>query len=239
MLEVRHLTAGYRDRAAVCDVSFVLPPGQAAGILGPNGAGKSTLAKAMLGLVPCQTGGVTFAERPLWQQRRRVAYLPQRSCIDWDYPATVWQVALMGCIPRTGWRRRLNSGSQAAVRAALERVGMWSHRKCAIGALSGGQQQRAFLARVLAQQADLLLLDEPFAGVDSTTEAILFEIFRELKACGKTLVTIGHDVKRLSEQCECLLLLNQRLVAAGRPPQVLTAENLARTYTQQQQPVAS
>ena len=162
MLEVLDLTVSYRDTLAIADVSFSLPPGQITGLLGPNGAGKSTVVKALLGLIPAARGVVKFCSQPLKRQLRRVAYVPQRTQIDWDYPITVKNVVMMGRIPATGWFRKPNSKSREIVKNALARVDMWSYRDRQINSLSGGQQQRVFLARALAQQAELLFFDEPF-----------------------------------------------------------------------------
>lgn len=155
MLEVCNLTVNYRRTLAIERVSFQLQPGQTVGLLGPNGAGKSTLVKAILGLVPIAQGWVKFGSRPLKKQLKRVAYVPQRSQIDWDYPVTVEKVVMMGRIVRTGWLRKPSVASELIVRQALERVGMWQYRQRQIGELSGGQQQRVFLARAIAQEADL------------------------------------------------------------------------------------
>lgn len=230
MLEVRNLTVSYRNCPAIRNISFCLQPGQVNVLLGPNGAGKSTLVKAMLGLVRTDRGVVTWRGQPLVRQLRRVAYVPQRSLIDWDYPVTVWQVVMMGRTQHTGWLRSPSRQSRTVAREALERVGMGSYRRRQIGELSGGQQQRTFLARAIAQQADLLFFDEPFAGIDKTTEAIIFEIFNELKAQGKTLLVISHDLGESLDAYDQFLLLNQELIAVGSKTQVLTSENLARAY---------
>ena len=182
MLEVCNLSVNYRHNWAIEDVSFELRPGQVTGLFGPNGAGKSTVVKAILGLIPIARGVVKLGSRPVKKQLKRVAYVPQRSQIDWDYPITVQKVAMMGRIPATGWFRKPSRKSESIVRDALQRVGMWQYRQRQISDLSGGQQQRVFLARAIAQQADILFLDEPFNNVDSQTEAIIFEVFAELKA---------------------------------------------------------
>lgn len=230
MLEVNDLTVSYRNSWAVQDVSFCLQPGQMTGLLGPNGAGKSTVVKAVLGLIPTVSGIVRYASRPLKRQLKRVSYVPQRSQIDWDYPITVENVVMMGRIPATGWFRKPDRQSYNIVRDALERVGIWSYRQRQIGELSGGQQQRVFIARALAQNADLLFFDEPLAGVDSQTETIIFDVFQELKSVQKTLLVITHDLGESLEHYDQLLLLNKSLIAAGSKKEVITQENLKKAY---------
>jgi manganese/iron transport system ATP-binding protein len=230
MLEVRDLAVNYRGIRALGKVSFDLEPGQLVGTIGPNGAGKSTMFKAMLGLVPATSGVVTFKGRALKQQLHCCAYVPQRSQIDWDYPVTVWSVVMMARTAHTGWFRSPSRQSKEIVATALQRVGIWElcHRQ--IGELSGGQQQRVFLARALAQQAELFLFDEPLAGIDKKTEAIIFQIFAELKAEGKTLIVSSHEWGKALAQYDRLLLLNQQLIANGSPEEVMTLENIQRAY---------
>jgi ABC-type Mn2+/Zn2+ transport system ATPase subunit len=230
MLQVANLRVNYRDICAVEDVTFCLQPGQVAGLLGPNGGGKSTLVKAILGLVPITKGVIKFNSRPLKQQLKRVAYVPQRSQIDWDYPITVERVVMMGRIPATGWFKNPSCQSHNIVRNALERVGMSEYRQRQIRELSGGQQQRVFLARAIAQQADLLFLDEPFNNIDKRTEEIIFQIFTELKQENKTLLVISHDLGNTLDNYDQFLLLNQHLIATGSKSEVLNTENLKRAY---------
>lgn len=230
MLEVQDLAVNYRGIRALFNVSFCLSPGELVGVIGPNGAGKSTMIKAMLGLVPAISGMVNFGSKPLKQQLHNCAYVPQRSQIDWDYPATVWSVVMMARTAHTGWFRSPSRQSQDIVAAALERVGMWQLRHRQIGELSGGQQQRVFLARAIAQQADLFLLDEPLAGIDKKTEAILFQVFTELKAEGKTILVSSHEWGQALTNYDQLLLLNRHLVAQGSPQEVMTLENIQRAY---------
>ncbi len=229
-LVVDHLSVNYRDVRALRNINFVVPPGQLVGIFGPNGAGKSTLIKAMLGLTPVVTGMVHYGERRLSDQRDHTAYVPQRSQIDWTFPATVWDVVLMGRTRSTGWFRRLSNVSNRIAMEALDRVAMADFRNRPIGALSGGQQQRVFLARALAQQADMFFFDEPFVGVDQTTEDVLFQIFRELAAENKTVLVVNHDLGESITHFERLLLLNKELIAFGPRHQVLTTANMSRAY---------
>lgn len=230
MLEVRNLSVVYRQTWAIENVSFTLQPGQVVGLLGPNGAGKSTLITAILGLVPCAEGIVRWANKPLNKQLQRVAYVPQRSQIDWDYPVTVEKVVLMGRVAATGWFRNHSQRSHYLVKQALQRVGMWQYRQRQIRELSGGQQQRVFLARAIAQETDLVLLDEPFNNVDQQTETIIFEIFAELKAQGKTLLVISHDLSETLNNYDQLLLLNKKIIAFGSQAEVLTNKNINLAY---------
>jgi manganese/iron transport system ATP-binding protein len=230
MLLVQHLTVNYRNVNALEDISFQLRSGQLVGLLGPNGAGKSTLIKALLGLIPTRSGQVLYGDRPLSQQRQHVAYVPQRSQIDWDYPATVWNVVMLGRTVHTGWLRSPSRQSAVIVKESLDRVGMLDLRDRPIGSLSGGQQQRVFLARAIAQQADLLLLDEPLAAVDKKTEALVFQIYDELKAEGKTLLISCHEWGGILNHYDELLLINQQLIAQGTPEDIMTSDNIQQAY---------
>jgi manganese/iron transport system ATP-binding protein len=229
-LTVEHLTVNYRDVQALRNLSFTIRPGHLVGILGPNGAGKSTLIKAMLGLLPLVTGRVTYGEEDLARQLDRVAYVPQRSQIDWSFPATVWDVVMMGRVKQTGWLRPFSPTSRQLVRQALERVGLADLSQRPLANLSGGQQQRVFLARALAQEADLFCFDEPFVGVDQKTETLLFEVFQELARAGKILLVVNHDLGEAVTHFDQLLLLNQELIAAGPRQRVLTPEHIRRAY---------
>ena len=230
MLLVQHLTVNYREVRALEDITFSLQAGTLIGLLGPNGAGKSTLIKALLGLIPVQDGQVMYEGAPLRQQRRNVAYVPQRSQIDWDYPTTVWNVVMLGRTAHAGWFRSPSRQSAEIVKESLRRVELLDLRDRPIGALSGGQQQRVFLARAIAQQADLLLLDEPLAAVDKKTEALIFQIYDELKAEGKTLLISCHEWGGILNHYDELLLINQQLIAQGSPKTVMTPENIQRAY---------
>lgn len=230
MLEVKHLAVKYRGVSAVENVSFRLKAGEIVGVIGPNGAGKSTMVKAILGLIPCEKGVIKFRNDSLKQHLAQIAYVPQRSQIDWDYPITVWNVVMMARTRHIGWFRSHTPQCKQVVTNALERVGMWELRKRQIGELSGGQQQRVFLARSLAQQAELFFFDEPFAGVDKKTEAIIFEVFDELKSQGKTLLVIGHELGEASKKYDRFLLINKHLVADGSRAEVITAANIQKAY---------
>ena len=229
-LTVHHLTVHYRGVEALRDISLDVQPGRLTGIIGPNGAGKSTLMKAMLGLVPVVSGSVMYEGKLLSQQRQRVAYVPQRSQIDWTYPATVWDVVMMGRVRKTGWLRPFSPVSRRVAAEALDRVGMSAYKKRPIGQLSGGQQQRVFLARSLAQEAEIFCFDEPFVGIDQKTEAVIFSLFRELAASGKIVLVINHDLGSSIVNFDDLILLNQELIAAGTRQQVLKEDYLNQAY---------
>jgi manganese/iron transport system ATP-binding protein len=226
---VQHLSVQYPEVQALQDINVTIAPGQLVGIFGPNGAGKSTLLKAMLGLIPA-TGQVTYGDRPLPRQRHRIAYVPQRSQIDWTFPATVWDVVLMGRVHKTGWLRPFSGVSRRLAAHALERVGMAEYRDRRIGDLSGGQQQRVFLARSLAQDGDIFCFDEPFVGVDQTTEQVLFSIFRELASQGKIVVVVNHDLGESITHFDQLILLNRELIASGDRRLVLQPQHMTRAY---------
>lgn len=228
---VNHLSVHYRATQALHNINLRLQPGRMVGIIGPNGAGKSTLLKAMLGLIPVSQGSVLYRGKALQAQRHRVAYVPQRTQVDWTYPATVWDVVMMGRVQPTGWLRPFSVSSRHLGETALERVGMAAYRDRPIGQLSGGQQQRVFLARTLTQQAEIYCFDEPFVGVDQKTEAVIFEIFRELAEAGKTVLVVNHDLGEAITHFDDLILLNTDLIASGPRQQVLTREHLDTAYS--------
>ncbi|MCT7961553.1 metal ABC transporter ATP-binding protein [Laspinema sp. D1] len=232
---VSHLGVNYRQVQALTDVNAVIRRGRLTGIIGPNGAGKSTLIKAMLGLTPTLSGRVVYEGKPLMEQRDRIAYVPQRSQIDWTYPATVWDVVMMGRAKKTGWFRRYSTVSRQIASDAIARVGMSDYRNRKIGDLSGGQQQRVFLARSLAQQAEIFCFDEPFVGIDQKTEAVLFEIFHELAEAGNIVVVVNHDLGESITHFDDLILLNRELIACGGREQVLRSDNMYRAYQGQVQ----
>ncbi|OUL18745.1 manganese ABC transporter ATP-binding protein [Nostoc sp. RF31YmG] len=229
-ISITHLGVYYRTQEALRDVNCFIEPGKLTGIFGPNGAGKSTLMKAMLGLVAPSNGNVLYQDKPLMQQLEKVAYVPQRSQIDWTYPATVWDVVMMGRVKKTGWLRSFSAVSRQVANSALERVGMNQFRDRPIGELSGGQQQRVFLARALTQQAEIFCFDEPLVGIDQKTQTVIFEVFQELAAAGKIVLVVNHDLGESISHFDDLILLNRELVATGSRQQVLTEENLNRAY---------
>lgn len=237
MLEVEHLSVNYRDVQALEGIDFRLHAGELVGLIGPNGAGKSTLLKAVLGLIPKTSGRVLLNGKPLRRQRQRIAYVPQRSQIDWHYPITAWNVVMMAQTPRLGWGRSPNAPAQHRTHAALEQVDLLSLRHRQIGELSGGQQQRVFLARALAQDADLFFLDEPFTGIDKKTEAIMLRVFDDLKRQGKSLLVCSHEWGDELRRYDRLLLLNRHLLADDRPDCVMTLDNIQRAYGSNIQPI--
>jgi manganese/iron transport system ATP-binding protein len=229
MLVLKQVSRNFGGLQALTEVDLVVSPHRIVGLIGPNAAGKSTLIKAILGLVP-GSGRVLWRGQVLHRQRQRIAYVPQRSQIDWDYPVTAWNVVMMGQTPRLGWFRRPDKAAKAAAIAALERMEIRPLAHRPIGQLSGGQQQRVFLARALAQQADVFLLDEPFTGVDKKTEAVILGLFAELKSQGKTLLVCNHEWGEALQRYDRLLLLNRQLLANDTPQAVMTLDNIQRAY---------
>lgn len=229
-LKVENLTVSYRNVEAVRNISFQVFPQRVTGIIGPNGAGKSTMIKAMLGLIPYQFGSIVLDNQPLMKQKQRVAYVPQRSQIDWTYPVTVWDVVMMGRVKQTGWFQPFSRMSREMAKTALQKVAMYDYKDRSIGQLSGGQQQRVFLARSLAQSADVFFFDEPFVGVDQKTEAIIFNIFHELADEGKIILVVNHDLGESINHFDDLILLNKNIIAKGSRQEVLREENLYLAY---------
>jgi len=229
-LSVHALTVAYRRKPVLWDIDFDAPPASLIAIVGPNGAGKSTLIKACLGLAPVAAGQVEFWGRPYRAQRRRIGYVPQRESVDWDFPVSALDVVAMGRYAKIGWIRPVGRSHKDAARAALDHVGMGDFADRQIRQLSGGQQQRVFLARALAQEADLYFMDEPLAGVDASTERAIIDVLRSLKDDGKTVICVHHDLQTVPSYFEHTLLLNMRIVAAGPVEEVFTEENLRKTY---------
>ncbi len=231
LLEFHDVTVAYGRRPVLWNVDLVIDEPCLFGIIGPNGAGKSTLLKAALGLVPLMGGGVSFLGRPLAEVRGQVGYVPQRETVDWDFPVSAMDVVLMGTYGRLGWFRRPGQRERAAARACLDRVGLADVADRQIGRLSGGQQQRVFLARALAQEARIYLLDEPLAGVDAKSQERIFGVLASLKAEGRLVVVVHHDLRTAAEWFDRVALVDMRLVAAGPTATVLTPDNLRTTYT--------
>lgn len=230
LLEVHDVTVAYHRKPVLWDVDFDYHCPRLVGIVGPNGAGKSTLLKAILGLVPLASGTVGVLGRPLGSERRRVGYVPQRETVDWDFPVDVLDVVLMGTYGRLGWFRRPRAADRLVARECLAKVGLEGLERRQIGQLSGGQQQRVFLARALAQQAEIYLMDEPMAGVDAATERVVFGLLGEFRNQGKLVLAVHHDLRTVPRYFDDVLLLNMRLVAAGPVNEVFTQANLQRTY---------
>ncbi len=229
-LQVRDLNVAYQTKVVVWDADFDAPAGKLVAIVGPNGAGKSTLIKAALGLVPAASGSIRFFGEPHKKSRHRVAYVPQRESVDWDFPISAAEVVAMGLYRRLGWCRPVGRREREAAAAALGQVGLGDYAGRQISQLSGGQQQRVFLARALAQDAELYLMDEPFASVDAATERAIVEVLRGLRARGRTVVCVHHDLATVPEYFDHVALLNMRVVAQGPVGEVFTPENLRKTY---------
>jgi manganese/zinc/iron transport system ATP- binding protein len=229
-LSVHAMTVAYHRKPVLWDVDFDAPTGSLVAIVGPNGAGKSTFIKACLELIPRASGRVEFWGQPYRRARRRIGYVPQRESVDWDFPVSALDVAAMGRYGMIGWIRPVSRSHKRAAMRCLDRVGLAPFADRQISQLSGGQQQRVFLARALAQEADLYFMDEPFAGVDAATERAIVELLRDMRAQGKTVICVHHDLQTVGEYFDHVLLLNMRVVAAGPAETTLTPENLHKTY---------
>lgn len=229
---VDRLSVHYDGAVALDAVSFALGPGQVCGLIGVNGSGKSTLFKCLMGLVTPQQGSVTIYGRTsaVARKEKLVAYVPQSEDVDWNFPVSIGDVVMMGRYAHMGPSRRPSRTDRAAVEEALDRVGLSPLRERQIGELSGGQRKRAFVARSIAQDARLLLLDEPFAGVDKASEATLVALLRELRDEGRTVLVSTHDLAGIPQLCDRAILLQHRILAEGAPADVLTSENLARAF---------
>lgn len=228
--QARDLSVAYGPVAALRRANVTVPQGAVMGIVGPNGAGKSTLLGAMLGLVRPLTGDALFFGRPLSRVRDRVAYVPQSTSVDWDFPARVRDVTLMGTYGGLGWFRRPGAAERARARAAMEATGIADLAGRQIGELSGGQRQRVFLARALAQEPDLFFMDEPFQGVDARSQRAIVDVLHALRAEGRTVVMVHHDLATVAEYCDHVTLLNRRVIASGPTAEAFTREAIRRTY---------
>lgn len=229
-LAVHDLTVAYHRKPVLWDIDLDIPKGKLVGIVGPNGAGKSTLIKACLDLVPKASGEVGIFGKPYREQRHLVGYVPQRESVDWDFPVSVLDLVAMGTYRKLGWFRRVGKEQREQAMTALEQVGIehLAHRQ--ISQLSGGQQQRAFLARALAQDAQVYFMDEPFAAVDAATEEAIVKILQALNERGKTCLVVHHDLATVARYFDWMVLLNMRIVASGPTKDVFTKENLEKTY---------
>lgn len=229
-VEVHDLTVAYGTQPVLWDIDLALPAGKLIAIVGPNGAGKSTLLKAVLGLVKPITGWVKVFGAPYRQRRSWVGYVPQRESVDWDFPTSALDVVMMGLYGRLGWLRRPGKAERTTALECLANVGIEDLADRQISQLSGGQQQRVFLARALAQEARLYLMDEPFAGVDATTERAILSLLQDLRSRGRTVIAVHHDLHTVAEYFDEVVLLNMRLVESGPVREIFTTENLQRTY---------
>ncbi len=229
-IEVTDLTVAYKDKPVLWDLDLSVPPGILMAIVGPNGAGKTTLIKAILGLVKPAAGRVLIYDKPYTEQRHLVGYVPQRGSVDWDFPTSVQDVVMMGRYGALGWVKRPGAAERAAAVEALEKVGMRDYAERQISQLSGGQQQRVFLARALAQDAQIYFMDEPFQGVDATTERAIVTLLQSLRAAGKTVIVVHHDLQTVPEYFDWVTMLNVRLIASGPVAEAFTEHNLRLTY---------
>jgi manganese/zinc/iron transport system ATP- binding protein len=229
-IHVEDLTVAYRQEPVLWDVDLDVPEGTLMAIVGPNGAGKSTLIKTILGLIQPAAGRVLIYGRPYQEQRRFVAYVPQRGSVDWDFPTNALDVVMMGRYGRLGWLKRPGRAEREMAQAALAQVGMEAYADRQISQLSGGQQQRVFLARALVQEAQIYLMDEPFQGVDATTERAIVTVLQQLRSDGRTVVAVHHDLETVPEYFDRVLLLNVRAIASGPVNEIFTPQNLRHTY---------
>ncbi len=229
-IEIKGLSVSYEKKRVLTNIFLNLEKGKVHGVIGQNGAGKSTLFKAILGLIDINTGNILINGQDLKSQRKKIVYVPQKNDVDWNFPATVFDIVLMGRYPHKKVFSRLNSKDRGIAMEALREVGMTHFKDRQIGELSGGQQQRVFLARALCQMADIYLLDEPFVGVDMTTEEKIIQILKKLAAEGKTLLVVHHDLSTVESYFDKVILLNQRLIAHGDTATTFTQENISKAY---------
>lgn len=227
---VDDLTVSYGKRPALWQLGFSIPKGHIVGVVGPNGAGKSTLLKALLHMLKPTSGTISFFDRPFREMQKQIAYMPQRTSVDWDFPINVLDVVLMGLYGKRGFFKRIRRADRKLAEEMLDRVGMLPYAKRQISELSGGQQQRVFLARALLQDPDIYLMDEPFAGIDMGTEKILMEMFIALKEKGKTLLIVHHDLTTVKNHFDWVILLNTCLIDCGPVEEVFHPENLQKAY---------
>ncbi|MBC1357335.1 metal ABC transporter ATP-binding protein [Listeria booriae] len=229
---VENLSIAYGQKRVVENVSLQIAPGKMTGIIGPNGAGKSTFLKGLIGLIPAESGTVTWEGESMQGIRGRIAYVPQRNSVDLTFPITVLDTVLIGTYPQLGLMKWPRKKERQIARDALAQVDMLDFAKRQIGELSGGQLQRVFIARALAQQADIFLLDEPFVGIDMTSEALIVRILQQLRDAGKTMIVVHHDFHKVTGYFDEVILLNKVLVAYGDTTETFTEDNILKTYGQ-------
>lgn len=232
-ISVNGVNISYDRKRVLSNIYLDIEKGYIYGLIGPNGAGKSTLFKTILGLIEPNSGSVTVLGTEMKKVRKKVAYVPQKDEIDWDFPATVYDIVLMGRYPHKKVLQRLDQNDHQIAMESIQKLGMEEFTKRQIGALSGGQQQRVFIARALAQEAEIFLLDEPFVGVDITTENKIISILKELTKKKKTVMIVHHDLATADDYFDKVILLNQRLITYGDTSKVFTQENIAKTYASQ------
>ena len=223
VIEIKNLTVAYGENIALEDFNLDIEVGNLMALVGPNGAGKSTLIKTILKFLKQITGTIKINAKTL-------AYVPQRNSVDWDFPTTLFDVVEMGCYGRVGFFKRVNKKEKQKILKAIEQVGMSDFKDRQISELSGGQQQRTFIARALVQEADIYLMDEPFQGVDSTTEKSIVEILKKLKSEGKTIIVVHHDLQTVPTYFESVTLINKTVIASGKVNEVFTQDNINIAY---------
>lgn len=229
-IEICDLTVFYRDTLALDQISLSINQGKITGIIGPNGSGKSSLLKGILGIIPVKNGTVTFFGDSLEKYRSKIAYVPQRESIDWDFPITVEEVVAMGRIRPKKWWSRASVADKEIIKETLKKVQLSEFFNRQIGQLSGGQQQRVFLARALAQEADLIVMDEPFVGIDMVSQDSILSIVQKLRDSGKTVIIVHHDLSIVSQYFDDVVLLNKKLIANGPIDEILKSENIEKAY---------
>lgn len=229
-IRVENLSVAYRGKIALRQIDLELVPGKLTGIVGPNGAGKSTLMKGILQLVNIRSGKISYGDQPLAKQRKKIAYVEQRQDIDLSFPIDVFGVVLFGTYPHLTMFQRPGKKEKAFAHECLEKVGLTEYADRQISELSGGQLQRVFIARALAQKAEWILLDEPFAGIDATSEKIIIELLKELRNEGKSIVIVHHDLHKVTDYFDEVILLNKGLIASGPVEQTYTTRNMEKTY---------
>lgn len=230
ILEIHDLTVAYGNKPVLWGIDFEIPSGKLVGIIGPNGAGKSTLLKAIMGINPVSSGYCKVFNDKLENVRHKVAYIPQKDAVDWDFPISVLDVVLMGRIKKSNLFKRYSKEDKEIAINALKKVGMMDYSKSHINALSGGQKQRVFIARALAQEAEVYFMDEPFAGVDITSEKTIMELLLQMQKEGKSIFVVHHDLQSAMDYFDWLVFINTRLVASGPIETTFTTENLEKTY---------
>jgi len=233
-IQIKNLSVTYRTEPALWNIDLDFPEGKMIAIVGPNGAGKSTLIKAVMGLVPITAGKISVYDKPYSKQRNKVAYVPQRGSVDWDFPTDALDVVEMGLYGKLGWLRRPNSHTKEKARDCLKKVGLEDYANRQIGQLSGGQQQRVFVARALAQDPQIYLMDEPLNGVDAITEKTILTILENIRKEGKTIVMVHHDLQTVDKYFDWVVMLNRNLIATGPIKKVFTQENLDKAYQEKQ-----
>jgi manganese/zinc/iron transport system ATP- binding protein len=229
-LEIHDLTVAFDRKPVLWNIDLTVPQGKLVGVIGPNGAGKSTLIKAVMGVLPLSSGYVKIFDQPIDAVRQRISYVPQRESVDWDFPASVMDVVLMGRYGKLGLFKRPRKADRDVALDCLKKVGMEGYLNRQISQLSGGQQQRTFLARALAQQADIYFMDEPFAGVDAATEQAIIELLRDMTQAKKTVIVVHHDLQSVSDYFDWVIMLNTRLIAYGPTEEAFSQHYLQEAF---------